>query len=178
MTRKLFVIVLLLSAANVFAQAPAQQPPPPPPMQERPSAGDYSVIGSPLPDFTFKANDGKLYSRDDFKNNANLFIMLFDPGCSHCQQQTKELEENIEFFKKSKIVLITNSGFGVRLPDFIKDYNTDKYPFTIGIDSTGIIKQICLYQRFPQINIYNKSRKLVKIFVGPVPIDSLKHYIQ
>ena len=183
MAHKLLILAFILSAANAFAQhnpeAPGQKMPPMHPMPHVERDTEFTTIGAPLPDFMFKTIKGKVYSRDDFKNNANLFVMIFDPGCHHCQEETKMIEESIGLFKKSKIVLITNENFGIRLPDFIKDEQTDRYhQFTIGIDSTGIMKKIFLYTQLPQINIYDKSRKLIKIFKGTTPIDSLRQYIQ
>ena len=54
-----------------------------------------------------------------------------------------------------------------------------KHPeINVGLDSAGFIDKTFVYQSLPQINIYDKERKLVKVFTGDVPIDSLKPYIE
>jgi hypothetical protein len=47
----------------------------------------------------------------------------------------------------------------------------------VGIDSSGLVNQTFLYKLLPQVNVYNKERKLEKVFFSDVPIDSLKSYI-
>jgi hypothetical protein len=34
-----------------------------------------------------------------------------------------------------------------------------------------------MYQSLPQLNIYNKERKLIKYFTGDIAIDSIRTYI-
>ena len=116
----------------------------------------------------------------DFDNGANLFVMMFNPTCSHCTDETQKLEKDIALFQKSKILMMANPSMRPYLPDFVKNFHTDDYPNTIsvGMDSTGFMNDVFLYQALPQINIYNGDRKLIKTFTGEVVIDSLKQYIQ
>jgi len=181
MIRKLFTIAFLLGSINAFSQDSKPDAPKPQPNINPAdiSAFDFTDPGDPLPDFLLKTLDGKLYTQNDFKNEANLFVMLFNPSCSHCQDQTKMLEKNIALFKKSKIVLVAKPVMSSYLPTFIKDMNTDSFPtITVGIDSLHLIHDVSLEQQLPQMNIYDKSRKLIKIYEGEMPIDSFKHYIQ
>jgi hypothetical protein len=48
----------------------------------------------------------------------------------------------------------------------------------VGADSFKVTDRLFTYQGLPQINIYNKERKLIKIFQGDIFIDSLKAYIK
>lgn len=115
----------------------------------------------------------------EFDNGANLFVMLFNPTCSHCEEETNMLEKNIGLFKKSKLVLMANKVMKPYMADFIKSNHTNEYaPIYVGTDSLGFIDQVFLYQALPQINIYDSDRKLLKIFSGEVSIDSLAKYIQ
>jgi hypothetical protein len=53
------------------------------------------------------------------------------------------------------------------------------YPFIkAGLDSSGFINNVFLYQTLPQINIYNAERRLLKTYAGEVPMDTLKKYIE
>lgn len=115
----------------------------------------------------------------DLDNGANLFVMMFNPTCSHCEEQTMTFEKNIELFKKTKVVLLANLAMKTYLPDFVQRLKTDNYaPFYIGLDSSGFIDKVFLYQALPQINIYDGQRKLLRTYTGDVAIDSLKQYIQ
>jgi thiol-disulfide isomerase/thioredoxin len=121
----------------------------------------------------------KYITDKDLNNGANLFVMLFNPTCSHCEDQTVLFEKNSELFKRSKIVLMANKGMRDYIPDFIKTLHTDDYPqIYVGTDSGEFIGQIFLYSTLPQINVYSGKRKLLRTFTGGAAIDSLKQYIQ
>lgn len=120
----------------------------------------------------------RLYNKNNFTKKGNLLVMLFNPTCGHCEDQTDILEKNKALFKKSEVILMANKTMKTYLPDFIKNHHVHDYEmFTIGIDSLNFINSTFLYRALPQINIYNTDRKLIKIFAGQVPIDSLKEYI-
>jgi thiol-disulfide isomerase/thioredoxin len=115
----------------------------------------------------------------DVNNNANLFVMLFSPSCGHCQDMAKILEANIGSFRKSHLVLVAGPLMRQYLYDFSELTKTYEYPsINIGIDSSGFVDKTFLYQMLPQINIYDRDRKLLKTYTGDIPFDSLKKYIQ
>ncbi len=121
----------------------------------------------------------KVITNADVDNGANLFIMLFNPTCSHCEEETALLEKNSNLFKRSKFLMMVNPVMQPYLHDFIKMMHVDDYPiFKVGVDSSDYVNNVFLYQALPQINIYNAERKLLKIYSGEVPIDSLKQYIE
>jgi thiol-disulfide isomerase/thioredoxin len=121
----------------------------------------------------------KYISSKELDNGYNLFVMMFNPSCSHCEDETQMLEKNMDLFKNTKVVLLANIVQKPYLPQFTKVFKIDNYPkMHIGVDSLGFINKVFLYQALPQINIYSGDRKLLKTFTGEVPIDSLKEYIQ
>jgi thiol-disulfide isomerase/thioredoxin len=115
----------------------------------------------------------------DFDNGANLFVMMFNPTCSHCEDMTVMFEKNMALFKKTKIVLLATMMMKDYLPDFVNMLHVQDYPFIkAGLDSSGFINNVFLYQTLPQINIYNAERRLLKTYAGEVPMDTLKKYIE
>lgn len=167
MLRNLLIIACLLSTTTVFAQGTHKKV-------------NYKSIGKPLPPLRVVTMNGKVITNKDVDYHANLVVMLFNPTCEHCQDQTELLEKNIFLFKKSKLLMIAAPSMGPYLQNFITTYHTDQYPntITVGLDSNHTIDNTFLYESLPQINIYNSDRKLIKIFTGNKPIDSLKRYIQ
>ena len=121
-----------------------------------------------------------ILTEKDFDNGANLFVMMFNPTCGHCTDETQILERNIALFKKGKIILMANPSMKAYLDNFVKSFHTDDYfpTINVGMDSVGFMNYVFLYTSLPQINIYNEERKLIKTFTGEVVIDSLKKYIE
>ena len=134
----------------------------------------------PFYDSLCKVKDRKeSLDNTDFNNGANLFVMMFNPTCSHCQDETIQIEMNIGLFKKSKLLLLANMIMRPYLSDFVRIVNLNEYPsIYLGTDSLGFISNAYLYQALPQINIYDGQRKLIKTYAGEVAVDSLKKYIQ
>src|SRR5690606_26757857 len=112
-------------------------------------------------------------------NDAHLIIMLFNPTCEHCEEMAIDFRKNIALFEKTNLVLVAAQGMNKWLEFFLNTTKTADFPkIQIGIDSAHLVEQVYLYKALPQINIYNKERKLEKIFFSNVPIDSLKRYIE
>ncbi|NCX96774.1 MAG: hypothetical protein EBX41_10320 [Chitinophagia bacterium] len=156
---------------------------PPPPIPQ----GDFSAIGSPLPPFIgiipkelIKPGMPTTFSNSDIKGKGNLFMMIFDPTCDHCQNQTKMIAENINLFQQSDIFLLASPVFKDYTADFTRIVNASAYPkIHIGVDSIDFVKKIILYNSLPQLNIYNHERKLIKTISGQIPsIDSIRNYIE
>jgi thiol-disulfide isomerase/thioredoxin len=115
----------------------------------------------------------------DLDNGANLFVMMFNPTCSHCEEMTLLMTQNIKSFNKTKVVLLATQPMAAYIPDFAERRELWKYPpMYIGYDSAGFVENVILYQQLPQINVYNSNRKLIKSFSGEVPIDTLKKFIE
>jgi len=121
----------------------------------------------------------KIVTDKDLDNGANLFVMMFNPTCGHCEDQTQRFERSIDLFKKSKLVLMAKPNMQEYLPNFIKSFDIKYFDkIMVGVDSGKFVDETFLYSALPQINIYDKDRKLIKAFAGEVLIDSLKQYIQ
>jgi len=139
----------------------------------------YNEIGAPLPPLKIWRRDSVFLTNETLDNNASLIIMLFNPTCEHCELMAKTFKENIDLFQKSNLVLVAANGMESYLDFFINNTATELVrKIQIGIDSSGLINQTFLYKTLPQVNVYNKERKLEKIFFGEVAIEELKPYIE
>lgn len=139
---------------------------------------DYKAPGAPMPFVSFYSK-GKFIGKKDLENNGNLVIMMFNPTCEHCQEQTQTFEKNQDLFKKTKLVLLAAPVMSDYLDFFDNVVHYTKYPFmTVALDSSKFINKTFLYQALPQINVYNKDRRLIKVFTGEASFDSLKVYIE
>jgi len=205
MLRKLLILLCIISATNTLAQ---QKSTPPSKTTEKKEL-DYKELGSPMPkmkvllykDTTAKKDTiivetkhiskrkkheeeakkdiSPYLTNEDVDNGANLIVMMFNPTCSHCQDETALLKKNVSLFNKTQLVLIANPGMAQYLRDFVNMLKVMDYPMMhVGIDSSGFINNAFGYHMLPQINIYDRDRKLLKTYNGETPIDSLKNYIE
>lgn len=139
---------------------------------------DHKELGSPLPTLRIVTHDTTEYTNKDFESKSNLLVMLFNPTCDHCIDETHLIEKNIDMFDKTKILLVAAPSMMSYLQYFQNVTRYRKYPkIVLGVDSAGYIDKTFNYTTLPQINIYDKNRKLIKVFNGEVPIEDLKPYI-
>ena len=178
MLRKLLTLSCILAATCAMAQKKS----------DKPVDGDYTKIGAPMPRLNFqlykdtvKENNSEYHylTNKDVDNDANLLIMMFNPTCSHCEDETDRLEKNIFLFKKTNLLLMATPVMRPQLRDFVNRLHLDEYPsIHVGSDSSDFIGKVYLYSSLPQINIYDHDRKLLRTFNGEVAIDTLKKYIE
>ncbi len=158
---------------------------------------DYKQAGAPMPAirlitpvFTGEAPvrqkkeattaETTVVTDQDLNNKANLLVMMFNPTCGHCEDQTDLFIQHISLFHNSKLVLMAGHQMLPYLEYFNNGRHVDAFPQTIimGVDSAQFIDKTFRYESLPQINIYDHERKLMRSFTGPVGIDSLKGYIE
>lgn len=145
---------------------------------------DYKEIGAPMPVLKMRKINGtkltgEFMTNKDIGQKNYVFVMMYNPTCGHCQEETVLLKKNIHLFNKTSIVLLSDSLMKEYVDFFENTTRVSEVPsIKVGLDYAGFITRTFVYKALPQINIYSPERKLVKIFTGDVPIDSLKPYIE
>ena len=141
---------------------------------------NYKEVGAPMPPIRMITADKKVITDADVANDANLFVVMFNPTCGHCQEETALIGQNIGLFKKSKVLLLASPNMNELMSFFESTTGASKYQpaMQVGLDSAEFITKTFRYEALPQINIYDKNRKLIKIFNGDTPLDSFKEYIE
>jgi len=193
MLRKLFVLLFAVCAVTAIAQKKTKSRPAKTKETESKQGTeeiDYKQVGSPMPSLVFlpfydsaskvpKNQRKKMMTNKDFDNDANLIVMMFNPTCGHCQEQTLMMGRSDEWFKKTKVVLLATLTMKPYLQDFATFTEPSAHSYMhLGVDSTDFINNIFLYQSLPQINIYDHERKLLKTYTSNVPMDTLKQFIE
>lgn len=142
---------------------------------------DYKQMNAPLPKFSILNYENKDITKDVLETGGNLFLIMFNPTCEHCEDQTRLIKDNIFMFKKSKVLLVAADVQTPNLSYFESSLKCSQFPstITVSIDSARIVRKLFTYAALPQVNIYDgKSLRLIKTFEGFVPLDSLRKYIQ
>lgn len=138
----------------------------------------YREIGSILPPMRVIDSAKQEYTENAFKDNNHFFMFLFNPTCGHCIQMAKLVGDHVEEFKKSDILFLAGPAMQPYMTSFYQASGIGKHPrIKVGVDSAGTVDRLYNYKTLPQINIYDKKRRLVKIFYGDTPLDSLRKFI-
>lgn len=139
---------------------------------------DYKAVGSPMPPVRLVQDNGDVVTGSAVMHK-NILVMMFNPTCEHCQEEARIIIKNLPLFDSTKLMFLAAAGMKEYLSFFDAVTRASKHPkIAMGVDSAKFIDKTFKYQSLPQINIYNKDRKLVRIFNGEVPLDSLKPYIE
>lgn len=127
-----------------------------------------------IPEFTlYKAPDSTAFNREDLKKKKNTIFIVFSPECSHCQNETEMLTQNIKRFKNTQFVMLTYLPYD-EMMDFYNHYHIANYPqITMARDVKFFFPIYFRVRNLPSIYVYNKSGHLVKSFEGDVKPETL-----
>lgn len=140
---------------------------------------DFRQLKAPLPPLRLVKINGDAITNTSLKRNGNLFIMMFNPLCEHCEDMTADIVKNVALFRKSKVVLVAGSAMGAYLKDFEKNLKVAGHEqLMIGLDSSKVYDRLYNYNNLPQINIYDHKHRLIRTINGQETIDSLRQYIE
>lgn len=137
-----------------------------------------SELNSSLPDLKIEVSAAQVFTNKDLKSNVPFFLIVINPTCSHCINETKLICENAELFKNVKVAFMTKKDRVIDIQEFKKKTGLDQHTeFIIGTDQADAIAKLPLSGMLPHILIYDKNRKLVKTFDGNTPIEDFKQYL-
>lgn len=119
------------------------------------------------------------YTGNTLQHQGNTLIMLFNPTCEHCMETARAIIKHLPDFSKTRLLLLAMPEMKTYLSFFDAMTKVTKYPeITMGVDSANSFNKMSNYGLLPQINIYDNNRKLIKVFNGDTPIDSLIQYAE
>ena len=206
MLRKLITIFCLLLSVDISAQSRYElqydEKKMPPKPEKYTGQENYKFPGNPLPPFKvvslpwvelFLEKDPqgkrteqirevvpmKTYTNSDLPADKNVIVMLFNPTCGHCEEQTELFVKNLHAFKNTQLMLVAGPAMGPYMNNFAQKFNLKDYPqIWLGLDYDSFIEKAFLYSALPQLCRYNKDKKLIRMMSGGTPLDSLRQYIQ
>jgi hypothetical protein len=102
-----------------------------------------------------------------------VVIMYFDPGCVHCQDETKSIVANIDSLKNVQIYLLTPMPYK-ELMGFYNTFHLSRYKnITVGIETEHTFYEAFKPTGIPYLAIYNSQKKLIKIYKGGAEINAI-----
>ncbi|HOZ52207.1 MAG TPA: redoxin domain-containing protein [Chitinophagaceae bacterium] len=173
--RILSLIVFSLFPLLSFSQGTPKQVPGTEGQKTHPEA----PINSTIPVFQYITSSGKFITDSDLPKNKPIVMALFNPTCDHCQKAIVEMKEKNEQFKNVTIVFVSSIANYVDLDNFVKITGVSTYPnfYICAAQDNFITSYFMPNWILPQVMVYNKQRKLKKIFYETINTDSLLTYL-
>ena len=140
---------------------------------------DEAKVNSLLPSFYFATDTEKFLTEKDLAKNKSIVLALFNPTCDHCLQVAYAIRDHYKLFENVSVVFVTsvtNIGglHGFALSSELKRYSNVHFCATT---DAFIAKTFMPNWILPQVMLFNKQRKLKKIFYETVNADSMHYYL-
>jgi len=114
-----------------------------------------------------------IFTEKDLKKNQQVFVILFNPECEHCQKETEELIDNIDEFKKIQIVMSTTLPFD-KMKIFYEKNELGRFKnITVGQDKYYLLPTFFRISNLPFLAFYDKKGKLIDVFEGALPVKKV-----
>jgi len=106
-------------------------------------------------------------------NAKRTILMYVSPDCEHCHNMTTELLKNIHLFRDVQIYMLSPLAL-TDLKEFYNSFHLGDYKnIIVGRDYGFAFDKIFNAPTFPCTVIYNKDKKLVKMYRGEISIDKI-----
>ena len=164
MKKYLLFSILIVIATIAFAQ------------KDRDTIPKY--LKSPfIPAFKIVQTNGTNYTKDSLPAETPLIIMYFSPDCGHCQIQTKEMLDSMQYLQSVTIMLVAYKKME-ELIEFSNHYELSKFTnIHIGRDPKYFLPSFFNVKFTPFIAIYNKKGEFVKAFEQGASVLEMRNYL-
>lgn len=113
------------------------------------------------------------FTKEDLQKKKPAMLMLFNPGCSHCQHETEEIIKHIDEVKHIQIVMATPMPFDSMIA-FREKYHLENYKnIIIGQDDKFMLPSFFMINQLPFLAFYNRKHELIDTFEGSLPIEKV-----
>lgn len=163
MKKWILILLVMVTCVPVFAQDDSTLI-----YLRFPTVPPFSII---------KVADSAKFSKSDLAPKKATLIFVFSPDCDHCQEQTKALTKNINWFKKAQIIMASPLSYEL-IKKFYEDYRIADYPNIImGRDPSYFLGTFYKIRSFPALFLYDKKGNFVKAFDGSVPLSQIAAHL-
>ena len=119
------------------------------------------------------SDSSTLFSKSDLPAGKPVFLLIFSPECSHCQQEAEQIYANHEKLKDIQIVLATMHPLWM-MKDFIRNYHLDEMKnVVVGRDIHYLTPAFYAIRHLPFYALYNKKGQLVRAGDGNIEVDQV-----
>jgi peroxiredoxin len=135
-------------------------------------------IGAKLIEINSLTSNDTFFTSKNIPANNNVILVLFNPGCGHCADVTKQLKNELNKIKNTTVVLITGNNLHSNLKEFMQGIElTEKEGIIVSSELGDVTKKIFLQKGIPQVMVYGKDKLLRKIFFKEINVEELISYL-
>jgi thioredoxin-related protein len=114
-----------------------------------------------------------ILTKEKLPKKKSVLIMIFSPDCDHCKHETEEIIKQIDKFKKVEIIMATFLPFD-KMKEFYVNYRLQRFKnIRVGRDFTYVLPSFYNFRSFPFFALYDKDGKLIEVYEGALPMESV-----
>lgn len=135
--------------------------------------------GKILPAVNVLSSDSTTYfNTSNIPAGQPIVLLLFDPYCPYCREETKSIITNIKSMQDVRFYLITSSSFS-DMKAFYKNFELNKYKnITVGVDTGFSFIKYFKISGVPFTAIYTRKKTLKQTFSGNVEAKVINDIIK
>lgn len=125
--------------------------------------------GRSLPSIDLLLIDSTTHLSTEYVPSGKPFVIIgFSPFCTHCQDQTKDIIEHIDQFKKTSIYFLTSFKYS-DMKAFYNAFQLNKYPnMVLCQDKQSYFFSYFKVAMLPFITVFDSNRRLKQVINGKV----------
>lgn len=113
------------------------------------------------------------FTKEDLPNNTPVLLMLYNSGCHHCQEETREIITHIKAFEDTRIVMVTSQHFDSMQVHRYR-FGLDRFPnITLGYDPGYFLMTFFEVRQFPFVALYDRKKQLITASGGGLPVQKM-----
>jgi thiol-disulfide isomerase/thioredoxin len=130
--------------------------------------------GTAFKNFICLSLNKKVFNTADIPANKNIILMMFNPTCEHCVEQTKLFIEREKEFPNTFFLFMTGDQMEDYAADYLKQSGFEnKENWILGFDINKATNGLFAYKALPQIMIYSQDKILLDVFYKDTPINKI-----
>ncbi|TCJ12595.1 hypothetical protein EPD60_15110 [Flaviaesturariibacter flavus] len=119
-----------------------------------------------------------VFKKEQLPKNKPVLVIIFSPGCSHCQHTAEELVRRKDSLPDMHLVLATFASIG-EMNEFRTKYHTDLLPNTVvGKDIYFLLPPFFGVTHLPFLAFYDRKGMLAETFEGSMPVPQMLERIR
>lgn len=130
-----------------------------------------------LPDFNFYTLEGASFTNAQLPQNNKIVFIYFNTECEYCFYETKDISEQLERFKATTLLLVSNEKKEAIKAFAIKQNLQDKSQVIFLQDSTYTFAKQFEANSIPYILVYDEQGRLLLRHKGQLRAEKLLQFL-